>query len=562
MSADQRAFYAANHSSLARRDSSLAARVERSSPDSRIGFVAARNGMVVPSLRNGAITVPFQSLYDPSREAERLSESFGEDGCFVLFGLGSGHLAGKLLDKPSTYAVIVVERSPEVLRALMENLPLRQVLDDPRVFLIVDLPAIQPAILRAWHPVLMAGIRTSPLRPWCDAEPEYFRAAAAMVQAGVESTRGDYGVQAHFGKRWMANILANLEQAQRAKASPLPLTAARVTAAGPSLDTQLTRLRDAPDEGALIATDTTLPMLVRFDIVPEAVISIDCQNHGFRHFLPGLPPSTMVVLDLASPPVLARQSTNTVFIRSGHPFVSYLDAKWKGFPAVDTSGGNVTHAAISLANQWGAGRITLYGADFSYPNGKSYARGTYLYDFFQLKENRLSPVEAGFYAFLFRSPDIHRVKTPSGWRYESPLFTLYRDRLVVMMHAMDSAVIPILGPGLPIPQWNPPSMHAPADRPSSAWKPSSSLCDWKEFLSDYAEKLAKLSGFSSSPGRFFAQLNDSDRQLWTTLLPVAARCSFEPGGPLPGPAALEAAREWAMSRSRRAVQRSSPPLPS
>jgi hypothetical protein len=512
--------------------------------------------MRVPGLRAGAAIIPFHSLYDPTREAQNLSESLGDDGCFVMLGLGSGHLVRKLLERSGTYSIVIVERSAAVLRALVDNLPFEDVLADPRVSVIVDLDGVQPAILASWRPVLMAGIRSVPLRPWCEAEPDFFREAGTMVQAAIESTRADYGVQAHFGKRWMANILANLEPAQSLEARPKRILAARITAAGPSLDLSLEMLRDETAQGALLATDTTLPTLLRSGIVPDAIISIDCQNHGFRHFVPGLPPSALLVLDLASPAPLARLSRNTLFIRSGHPFVSYASALWKKLPAVDTSGGNVTQAAISLANEWGAGSIHLYGADFSYPNGKSYARGTYMYDYFQMGENRFSPLEAGFYSFLFRSTDFRRERIGAGWRYESELLTGYRDRLVAMMRSLDSQVNPIPGLGLPIPRWDPPAPIAPANRPGSDWEPSSPFCDWKDFLSGYAEQLAALSGFSSNPARYFAQLSDPHRQLWNTILPVAARCSYERDGPPPGPDALETAREWVIARARRTVESS------
>ena len=68
----------------------------------------------------------------------------------------------------------------------------------------------------------------------------------------------------------------------------------------------------------------------------------------------------------------------------------------------------MTHAALSLAEALGAESTLLAGADFSYPEGKSYARGTYIYGYFGQSQSRLAPLEALFSGFLFRGSDMER----------------------------------------------------------------------------------------------------------------------------------------------------------
>ena len=46
----------------------------------------------------------------------------------------------------------------------------------------------------------------------------------------------------------------------------------------------------------------------------------------------------------------------------------------------------------------GAKEIILYGADYSYPEGKPYARGTYFFPIFEANANRLNPSIKQFYA--------------------------------------------------------------------------------------------------------------------------------------------------------------------
>jgi hypothetical protein len=69
--------------------------------------------------------------------------------------------------------------------------------------------------------------------------------------------------------------------------------------------------------------------------------------------------------------------------------------------------------------------------------------------------------------------------------------------------------------------------------------------DWREVLSEYAEGVQRLPAFAS--GR-----SGVTGELWETLLPVAARVVRDGVGP--GPEAMEEARRWSLERIQRALQ--------
>jgi hypothetical protein len=319
-----------------------------------------------------------------------------------------------------------------------------------------------------------------------------------------------------------------------------------VTAAGPSLELQLPRLASVREKLYLVATDTSLPTLVRSGIRPDAVLSIDCQNHGYHHFLQGVPTGTSLFLDLASPPVLGRRPAPTIFVASAHPFVRYIVSHWKWLPAIDTSGGNVTHAAVSLAVSLGARRVEVYGADFSYPAGKAYARGTYLYDHFWADQSRISPAEARFFAFVHGSTPAHREVRARTPVYATTLLLDYRQRFMALMDTSEAEIIPVPGAGL--------SLHrtgmqvregAASSRVSPPLRPDAPAVGWREFLSGYARDMRQLHAFSKD-------CSGTARQLWQTLVSVAARVVKE--GFRPGPEAMEEARRWSLERIQRVLQ--------
>ena len=173
-----------------------------------------------------------------------------------------------------------------------------------------------------------------------------------------------------------------------------------VTGAGPSLEAQAAPLAGLRESACLIATDASLPALLGLGLTPDLVVSIDCQLYSYHHFLQGLPAGVPLALDLASPPVLGRLAPRARYFAGGHPLSRYVSAHWLDLPALDTSGGNVAQAAVSLAVSLGAREIFLAGLDFSYPQGKAYSRGTFLYPIAAAAQSRLAPVESWFQDFL------------------------------------------------------------------------------------------------------------------------------------------------------------------
>jgi hypothetical protein len=537
-----------NLSALAVRQPSLADSIRRAAADPRFVFSTARNGLIVPGIRSDGGTVPFHSLYDPRRESARFAESFRGAGCIIVGGLGAGYHVSALLQHTGASVVVVVEKNAGVLKSLLEHVPLSDLLRDPRLLVAAGVDTIRDAILSSWHPAVMGGLRSAPLRTWCDQEREFFDAAEAETLAAIEAVRVDFSVQSHFGKRWFANIIMNLAGAATRPGAFPHGDDAIVTAAGPSLDLHLGQLAAERGGRMLVATDTSLPALLRSGIIPDAVLSIDCQNHGYHHFLQGKPPGIALFLDLASPPLLSRQLSFPVFVAGSHPFERYIDSHWLRLPRIDMSGGNVTHAAVSLARFLGARRVTVYGADFCYPDGKAYARGTYLYDYFWSDQSRVSPAEARFFAFVCGSsagPARREVRAGKSL-YMTPVLNGYRDRFLGLMQSIDAEVIPVPGAGQELPRGTVRPRAPAPDGAEAGPKPSDApRSTWREFLSVYFRSIELLPAFSAvSPA--------PERELWNTLLPAAARIVKE--GHPPGPGALEEARLWSLERLTRVVR--------
>jgi hypothetical protein len=344
------------------------------------------------------------------------------------------------------------------------------------------------------------------------------------IKSAIDAVSEDYSVQAYFGKRWFSNIIRNLPQAEQILPALPPIRGAAICAAGPSLDAALPLLRGKKDRPFIIAVDTALPSLLGAGLEPDAVVSIDCQHISYYHFMEGLPKHTLLFLDLASPPLVASRSAAPYFFSGGHPLTRYLVRRWRPLPELDTSGANVTYAALSLAEYLGARTIELYGADFSYPGGITYARGSYIRSLFEHRQTRINPLESLHSAFLYRTP----LSRQSGegdsryfWYYETKAMVMYRKRLEEKARVMAARVSAAPGAGALIALEN--SGAAVSNTaPLRILTSGRASMGAAEFLRRYRDSIAALPPLTEPALPYLERISEEERILFTTLLPSIA----------------------------------------
>jgi hypothetical protein len=506
----------------------------------RYKFLDSLSGELIPALvdYSGAAHA-LHSTVDPVREAERLVSTLSKDrnglpaeGFVVFMGLGAGFAPLAALNSGVSH-VLIIDYDINGVAELLCSRDYIALLGDPRCTLLVDPPPglIESVILELYQPALCGGIKTLPLRSRTELDKQNFGAAADAIQQTIEKVSADYSVQAHFGMRWFANIIRNLAAAQRQNRSAPPIREAAICAAGPSLDNQIALLSQQKDKAGaqklfVISADTALPSLLHRGIRPDAVVSIDCQHISYYHFMGMDCADIPLFLDIASPPLLAGFSNHPFFFSGGHPLAAYITQEWRPLPLLDTSGGNVTYACLSLAESLGAQHITVYGADFSYPSGRVYARGTYIYPFFERRQERRCPLEAQLSSFLYRSPFLPAENADGEILppYETAALRLYRANFERKISTMKARVSAAAGRGIPLaireksPSLSPDARH----RIFTLFAPGKMVMDAADFLEQYRHDIAALPVFAGTAAGYLRNLNADQRRVFITLLPQTA----------------------------------------
>ncbi|MEW5816880.1 MAG: 6-hydroxymethylpterin diphosphokinase MptE-like protein [Spirochaetota bacterium] len=516
---------------LASRNPNLSREIGSAVKSDTIKMLLSKSGKIVPAIVKTGRELPLHSLFDPVKEGQKFSESYSGGGYLVFFGFGAGYHIHPFLKRKDISNILIIDRDVSVFKELFSVMDFRNFILEPRITFLVDMKpeSIKEYILSNYFPAITGDLQTISLRSRFQTENDYFTAAASAIKECLGVLADDYTVQAYFGKKWFINSISNLKIAQTAATTLKPVRRALITGAGPSLEIQVDRIATLRKGGFLIATDTSLPSLMLYGLKPDLVISIDCQHISYHHFLSGFPRDIPLVLDLASPPDLTRLSEKVVFITSGHPFSQYLNTHWRKFPYIDISGGNVSHAAISLADSLGAEEIYLFGTDFSFPEGKSYARGTYLYPYFQFREDKFRSLENQFFAFLLRNNHIVKDRIGDTIRYTTKPMISYKERLEQASGSLSSRIVPVPGKGVPLRVDEKSGLSRARKVVHTIFSAGSPACDWKEFLTNYCKELENLTPPEEPLARYFRDLKSSERDVWTTLFPAAAALRREHG---------------------------------
>jgi uncharacterized Rossmann fold enzyme len=372
----------------------------------------------------------------------------------IVPGFGTGHHIRAHL--ASGRRIVVIEPDPCLVRTAMEHADCTDFTSTDNVVLVIGEAAeeIDRCIGDYYLPALHGSAIVADLPGQREAMPDAYGRMKQAIARGLERLKDDFAVQSRFGRLWMRNTLANLRTLANEPArleSDLSLFRARdvlVAAAGPSLDTAIPKIGH-DEERPVLATDSALPSLCATGVPPAAVITVDPQQASYLHHLAAGRTRVPLYADLAAPPALLQAYGRVVPLVSGHPLHQLIVLLGLQAPSFDSSGGNVTHAAVSIAASLGARSIRLAGADFSFPDGEVYPREAASHRILRSIANRTRPFASLRYSFLQDRPGVYRDPEVRG-RYRQVALDRYRDALMALC---DTLVVPVRqdpGPGVAI----------------------------------------------------------------------------------------------------------------
>ncbi|PKQ75052.1 motility accessory factor Maf-2 [Aeromonas sobria] len=305
--------------------------------------------------------IQLTSRHDRVAEAELQAATLPDVPVLHLYGTGLGDLPRTLLARSSLKRLEVKIMNGALFALVLRLLDQQDWLTDPRVQLMmagdeaeVSLPffALPPELLLVEDAAarirdrLVSEIELPFVRARFGTEPPYI---TRRLTENRELLASDGDVASLFG-------LAQDKQAL-------------VVASGPTLQHNLAtlqaQLQSRRQDYLLISVDTALAFLLRHDILPDIVVTIDEAIHGDRLPAAQSAQTTLVYYPMVPTETLLAWQGPRKSAYSRSPMYKQLQqAIPKG---VLHSGGSVIHPAMDLAVQMGCRQVILLGTDFAFP---------------------------------------------------------------------------------------------------------------------------------------------------------------------------------------------------
>lgn len=394
-------------------------------------IITTKTESLIPQLLNGKT---LESKYNPEREAETIFSQLDKTYKFyVIAGVGSGILLNYISKVNPEAQIIGIEGTSGDIDFLKSIPTFNSCMENPKIS-ICTIDELEKLLINTYIPAIYGDIKIIFQKVWATEKPDYYERTRQIIQNSIVKISADYSTQAHFGKIWQRNIISNLKLLNAIQKNNVlnidKSKTAAIIAAGPSLDQTVTDLIQNRNDYFIISTDTAYRTLLKHNIHPEIVVSIDGQHISSNHFITKPDSNTNFVFDLCSNSSITKKLNNYTdkifFFTNGHP-LSNLAASVtdNNIPYINTGSGTVTIASLDIAIKSGFNDIKIFGADFGYVNNKPYAKGTYLDSLYNLSSSHLQSIDKNYNKLMYRT----KLLKLNEKKYTTEVLTLYKESL-------------------------------------------------------------------------------------------------------------------------------------
>lgn len=330
-------------------------------------------------------TYQLDSLYDSERYTkiwfEEL-ENVNYRSRYLLFGFGNGMYVKELLKHIDEEAfIIVVEPSIKIFAEVIEEFDIAYLLSNKQVLLIVEgfgEIRFRDALFEHLTYEDMSGMVIRSYINYQEMFTKQYLEFEQTIQFCVDQLNANEYLYERLGKHYFYNIISNYPLFLKGKSlinlnKKIPKNIpAILVAAGPSLDKNMQTLKKAKNRSFILAVDAAVRALVKKNIIPDMIISIDAQKM-YLHLDSAESRNIPLLAYLHSNRMLMEiHKGDKYFMHGANPYMEEIFNKInKSFPDIN-SGGSVATAGFEILGNLQFETIILVGQDLAYTDGKTH----------------------------------------------------------------------------------------------------------------------------------------------------------------------------------------------
>jgi hypothetical protein len=318
------------------------------------------------------------SKYNPIREAAKLVERhYKKNHLHILFGIGSGYIAKALSEKMTEEEFLIIVEPIESLAD--EQMGKENQLERCIIIKGED----QELFEKIYEPFGNTfGKRISVIcSPNYDKiSQDYYHNILKIVKDRIYIQQVNINTIKYFSKEWQKNFTLNLFYAY----DDVPLkywehiydVPVVVASGGPSLTKQIPLLKKVRNHIFLISSGSTVNSLLKHDIEPDFVVTIDGGINNYRHFETIELKQAKLIYALSNHEKIRERLNRRSFV-----FIANKDDDIKTYAQkilnkeIDSilGGASVANFALNIAYMISSGPVALIGQDLAYTDNKTHA---------------------------------------------------------------------------------------------------------------------------------------------------------------------------------------------
>lgn len=326
------------------------------------------------------------SPYNPFDEAEKIVEkNFKPNHLHILLGFGMGYIPEKLKEKLNEHEeLFIIEPNKGLFDAVLKKDSLLNFdRNDGKVKIFVGdkLEGFEYSLVCALKQYTnRVSVITSP--NFEKIYPVFSKEVLSLIKERLMLEIVNVNTLNIFSESWQENFIKNMVPAFKAtslkKVTNKLNCPVVITSGGPSLTKQLDLLKKVKDKVLILCAGSTINSLLKNDITPHAVVTVDGGIANYNHFRK---------INIDSIPLIYSLSVHKDIprIHKGRQYIFNIDdqffvKKWSNIilgeelPGI-MSGHSVANFCLSIAYQLTSGPICLIGQDLAYTNMQTHAEG-------------------------------------------------------------------------------------------------------------------------------------------------------------------------------------------